>query len=141
MAKKVIAKIKINLPAGEATPAPPVGPILGQHGVPIMDFVKEYNAQTAEKKGMIIPAVITVYEDHSFDFVTKLPPVTDLIKKEIGIEKGSMEAGKNIVGKISAAQIEKIAQIKKEDFNTSDIEKAKKIVAGTARSMGIEVTS
>jgi len=141
MAKKVIAKIKINLPAGEATPAPPVGPILGQHGVPIMDFVKEYNARTAEKKGMIIPAVITVYEDHSFDFVTKLPPVTDLIKKEIGIEKGSMEAGKNIVGKISAAQIEKIAQIKKEDFNTSDIEKAKKIVAGTARSMGIEVTS
>lgn len=141
MAKKVIAKIKINLPAGEATPAPPVGPILGQHGVPIMDFVKEYNAQTAEKKGMIIPAVITVYEDHSFDFITKLPPVTDLIKKEIGIEKGSMEAGKNIVGKISAAQIEKIAQIKKEDFNTSDPEKAKKIVAGTARSMGIEVTS
>jgi len=141
MAKKVIAKIKINLPAGEATPAPPVGPILGQHGVPIMDFVKEYNAQTAEKKGMIIPAVITVYEDHSFDFVTKLPPVTDLIKKEIGIEKGSMEAGKNIVGKISAAQIEKIAQIKKEDFNTSDPEKAKKIVAGTARSMGIQVTS
>ena len=141
MAKKVIAKIKINLPAGEATPAPPVGPILGQHGVPIMDFVKEYNARTAEKKGMIIPAVITVYEDHSFDFVTKLPPVTDLIKKEVGIEKGSMEAGKNIVGKISAAQIEKIAQIKKEDFNTSDLEKAKKIVAGTARSMGIEVTS
>jgi len=141
MAKKVIAKIKINLPAGEATPAPPVGPILGQHGVPIMDFVKEYNARTAEKKGMIIPAVITVYEDHSFDFITKLPPVTDLIKKEIGIEKGSMEAGKNIVGKISAAQIEKIAQIKKEDFNTSDLEKAKKIVAGTARSMGIEVTS
>ena len=141
MAKKVIAKIKINLPAGEATPAPPVGPILGQHGVPIMDFVKEYNARTAEKKGMIIPAVITVYEDHSFDFVTKLPPVTDLIKKEVGIEKGSMEAGKNIVGKISAAQIEKIAQIKKEDFNTSDPEKAKKIVAGTARSMGIEVTS
>ena len=141
MAKKVIAKIKINLPAGEATPAPPVGPILGQHGVPIMDFVKEYNARTAEKKGMIIPAVITVYEDHSFDFVTKLPPVTDLIKKEIGIEKGSTEAGKNIVGKISAAQIEKIAQIKKEDFNTSDLEKAKKIVAGTARSMGIEVTS
>ena len=141
MAKKVIAKIKINLPAGEATPAPPVGPILGQHGVPIMDFVKEYNAQTAEKKGMIIPAVITVYEDHSFDFITKLPPVTDLIKKEIGTEKGSMEAGKNIVGKISAAQIEKIAQIKKKDFNTSDPEKAKKIVAGTARSMGIEVTS
>jgi len=141
MAKKVIAKIKINLPAGEATPAPPVGSILGQHGVPIMDFVKEYNARTAEKKGMIIPAVITVYEDHSFDFITKLPPVTDLIKKEIGIEKGSMEAGKNIVGKISAAQIEKIAQIKKEDFNTSDPEKAKKIVAGTARSMGIEVTS
>ncbi len=141
MAKKVIAKIKINLPAGEATPAPPVGPILGQHGVPIMDFVKEYNARTAEKKGMIIPAVITVYEDHSFDFVTKLPPVTDLIKKEIGIEKGSTEAGKNMVGKISVAQIEKIAQIKKEDFNTSDLEKAKKIVAGTARSMGIEVTS
>ena len=141
MAKKVIAKIKINLPAGEATPAPPVGPILGQHGVPIMDFVKEYNARTAEKKGMIIPAVITVYEDHSFDFVTKLPPVTDLIKKEIGIEKGSTEAGKNMVGKISAAQIEKIAQIKKEDFNTSDPEKAKKIVAGTARSMGIEVTN
>ncbi len=141
MAKKVIAKIKINLPAGEATPAPPVGPILGQHGVPIMDFVKEYNARTAEKKGMVIPAVITVYEDHSFDFITKLPPVTDLIKKEIGIEKGSTEAGKNIVGKISAAQIEKIAQVKKEDFNTSDPEKAKKIVAGTARSMGIEVTS
>lgn len=141
MAKKVIAKIKINLPAGEATPAPPVGPILGQHGVPIMDFVKEYNARTMEKKGMIIPAVITVYEDHTFDFVTKLPPVTDLIKKEIGIEKGSGEAGKNIVGKLTTAQIEKIAQAKKEDFNTTDLEKARKIVAGTARSMGIEVTS
>ncbi|MBP8590931.1 50S ribosomal protein L11 [Candidatus Shapirobacteria bacterium] len=140
MAKKIIAKIKINLPAGEATPAPPVGPILGQHGVPIMDFVKEYNAQTAERKGMIIPAVITVYEDHSFDFVTKLPPVTDLIKKEIGIKKGSMEAGKNIIGKLTTTQIEKIARAKREDFNTTDLEKAKKIVAGTARSMGIEVT-
>jgi len=104
-----------------------------------MDFVKEYNARTTAQKGAIIPALITVYEDHSFDFVTKLPPVADLIKKETGIEKGSSEPGKNPIGKLTTMQVEKIAQAKKEDFNTDDLEKAKKIVAGTARSMGIEV--
>jgi len=141
MAKKIVSKIKLNLPAGEATPAPPVGPVLGQHGIPIMDFIKEYNARTADKKGDVIPVVITVYEDHSFDFITKLSPVSDLIKKELGLKKGSGEAGRETVGKLNKTQIEKIAKEKMVDLNTTDLEAAEKIVAGVAKSMGITVES
>ncbi|PIZ64738.1 50S ribosomal protein L11 [Candidatus Roizmanbacteria bacterium CG_4_10_14_0_2_um_filter_36_9] len=138
MAKKLKIKFKLNLAAGEATPAPPVGPALGQHGIPIMEFIKEYNAKTADKKGNIIPAVISVYEDRSYDFVTKLPPVAAMLKKAAGIEKGSGEPNKNKVAKLTDAQIEAIAQDKLEDLNTVDIQVAMKIVKGTARSMGIE---
>lgn len=137
-AKKVKTILKLNLPAGAATPAPPVGPALGQHGLPIMDFVKAYNAATADKKGQIIPAVITVYEDRTFSFVTKLPPVSELIKKELKLEKGSGEAGKTPVGTLTDQQMAKIAQAKLGDLNTTDLEAAKKIVAGTARSMGVK---
>ena len=139
MAKKVKTIIKLNLPAGEATPAPPVGPALGQHGLPIMDFVKTYNEKTADKKGQIIPAVITVYEDRTFSFITKLPPASELIKKEIKLEKGSGKAGQEEVGTISKSQIEKIAKEKMADLNTEDLEAAKQIVAGTARSMGVKI--
>lgn len=139
MAKKVKAVIKINLPAGEATPAPPVGPALGQHGIPIMEFIKEYNARTAKFKGQIIPAVITVYEDRSYEFITKLPPVSSLIKRELKIEKGSGKPNKEKVGKLTREQLEKIAKEKMKDLNTDDLEKAIKIVAGTARSMGVDV--
>jgi large subunit ribosomal protein L11 len=139
MAKKVKTIVKVNLPAGEATPAPPVGPALGQHGIPIMDFIKEYNAKTAKQKGQIIPAVITVYEDRSFTFVTKLPPVTALIKKAITLEKGSGKPNTEKVGKLTKAQIETIAKEKMGDLNANDIDAAKKIVAGTARSMGVDV--
>lgn len=138
MAKKVQTMIKINLPAGEATPAPPVGPVLGQHGVPIMDFIKEYNAKTADQKGQIIPAVITVYEDRSFTFITKLPPVAAMIKKELGIAKGSGNAGREKAGKLSRAVAEKIAKEKMDDLNANDVDQAVSIVYGTARSMGIE---
>jgi len=138
--KKVKTIIKLNLPAGEATPAPPVGPALGQHGLPIMDFVKAYNEKTADKKGQIIPVVITVYEDRTFSFITKLPPVSELIKKEIKLEKGSDEAGKKEVGNLSQEQVGKIAKEKLADLNCGDdLEAAKKIVAGTARSMGIRI--
>jgi len=139
MAKKVKIIIKLNLPAGEATPAPPVGPALGQHGIPIMDFIKEYNAKTAKMKGQIIPAVITVYEDRSFTFITKLPPVTALIKKKIAIQKGSGKPNTEKVGKLTKTQVEEIAKEKMADLNANDIEAAMKIVAGTARSMGIDV--
>ena len=139
MPKKVKTIIKLNLPAGEATPAPPVGPALGQHGLPIMDFVKTYNEKTADKKGQIIPAVITVYEDRTFSFITKLPPASELIKKEIKLEKGSAKAGQEEVGTISKSQIEKIAKEKMADLNTEDLEAAKQIVAGTARSMGVKI--
>jgi len=138
MAKKIKTQIKLNLPAGTATPAPPVGPALGQHGIPIMDFIKQYNAKTADQKGNIIPAVITVYEDRSFDFITKLPPVSDMIKKAIKIEKGSGVPNKNKVGKLSEKQVEEIATKKMADLNANDIEGAKKIVRGTASSMGVE---
>ena len=136
--KKVKTQIKLNLPAGEATPAPPVGPALGQHGIPIMDFIKEYNAATAKQKGQVIPAVITVYEDRSFTFITKLPPVAAMIKKTLGIEKGSGTPLTQKVGKLSQAQLEQIAKEKIGDLNTADLEAAKKVVAGTARSMGID---
>ena len=138
MAKKVKTQIKLNLPAGEATPAPPVGPALGQHGIPIMEFIKEYNARTADKKGNIIPAVITVYEDRSFEFITKLPPVSDMIKKKIGLPKGSGVPNKEKVGKLTKAQIEEIAKEKMKDLNADNIEAAMNIVRGTARSMGVE---
>jgi large subunit ribosomal protein L11 len=139
MAKKVKTIIKVNLPAGEATPAPPLGPALGQHGVAIMDFVKKYNESTAKMKGNIVPAVITIYEDRSFDFVTKLAPVAEMIKKELGLEKGSGKAPREVAGNLTVAQLTKIASEKMKDLNTDELEAAKKIVAGTARSMGITV--
>lgn len=138
-AKKIKTVIKVNLPAGEATPAPPLGPALGQHGVAIMEFVKQYNERTAEMKGNTVPAVITIYEDRSFDFITKLAPVADMIKKELGIEKGSGATPREIAGTLTDAQLTKIAQEKLKDLNTEDLDAAKKIVAGTARSMGITV--
>lgn len=139
MAKKVKTIMKLNLPAGEATPAPPVGPALGQHGVPIMDFIKEYNARTAKLKGQIIPAVLTVYEDRSFTFVTKLPPVAAMIKKVLNITKGSGKPNTEKIGKMTTAQLEQVAKEKMADLNTDDIDMAKRVVAGTARSMGIDV--
>jgi large subunit ribosomal protein L11 len=138
VAKKVKTFIKLNLAAGEATPAPPVGPALGQHGVPIMDFIKEYNARTAKQKGQIIPAVITVYEDRSFTFITKLPPVAALIKKTLGLTAASGRPNTQKVGKLSKAQIEEIAKQKMDDLNTDTLEMAMRVVAGTARSMGVD---
>ena len=138
MAKKVKTQLKLNLAAGEATPAPPVGPALGQHGIPIMEFIKEYNAKTADQRGNIIPVIITVYEDRSFSFITKLPPVTDMIKKTIKLDKGSGEPNTNKVGKLTDAQITEIATKKMEDLNADTVEAAKQIVKGTARSMGVE---
>lgn len=137
--KKVKTIIKLNLPAGTATPAPPVGPALGQHGIAIMEFIKAYNDRTQKLKGQIIPAVITVFEDRTFTFITKLPPVAAMIKKTLGIEKGSGKASKESAGKLLKAQVEQIAKEKLGDLNTDDLEQAKKVVAGTARSMGIEV--
>jgi len=139
MAKKIKTIVKLNLPAGEATPAPPVGPALGQHGIPIMDFIKEYNARTAKLKGQIIPAVITVYENRSFTFITKLPPVAAMIKKKLSLQKGSGKPNTEKVGKLTKVQVEEIAKEKIADLNANDVEAAKKIVAGTARSMGIDV--
>jgi large subunit ribosomal protein L11 len=139
MAKKVKTIIKLNLPAGEATPAPPVSPALGQHGVPIMDFIKEYNAHTAKQKGQIIPAVITVFEDRSFTFITKLPPVAAMIKKTLGIQLGSGKPNTEKVGKLTKAQLEQIATDKMADLNATEIGPAMRVVAGTARSMGIDV--
>jgi len=139
MAKAILTTLKINLKAGEATPAPPLGPALGQHGVAIMDFVRQYNDKTADMKGEIVPAVITIYEDRSFTFETKKAPVADLIKKKIKIEKGSGATPKEMVGTLTDSQVEEIAKEKIEDFNTDDLEAAKKIVAGTARSMGVKI--
>jgi large subunit ribosomal protein L11 len=139
MAKKIKTLVKLNLPAGEATPAPPVGPALGQHGIPIMEFIKEYNARTAKLKGQIIPAVITVFEDRSFTFITKLPPVAAMIKKKLALEKASGRPNTEKVGKLTQAQLEEIAKEKMGDLNANDVDAAKKIVAGTARSMGIDV--
>ena len=139
MAKKVIAEIRLQLPAGKATPAPPVGTALGPKGVNIMEFCKRFNAQTADKAGMIIPVVITVYEDRSFTFITKTPPASFLLKRAAGIEKGAHEPGRKTVGKVTRKQIEEIAKIKLPDLNTNDLEAAMKIIEGTAKSMGIEV--
>lgn len=139
MAKKVKVIVKINLKAAEATPAPPVGTALGQHGVAIMEFVKQYNDRTKDMKGQVVPAVITIYDDRSFDFVTKKAPVSDMIKKALGIEKGSGKTPREIAGTLTKAQVKKIAEDKMDDLNTRDVAAAMKIVEGTARSMGVKV--
>ncbi len=139
MAKKVIGMIKLQLPAGQGNPAPPVGPALGQHGVNIMEFCKAYNERTKEKGGQIIPVEITVFADRSFKFITKTPPASDLIKKELKIDKGSTDPSHIVAGKINRESLKKIAEVKMQDLNAIDIEGAMKIIAGTARSMGLEV--
>lgn len=139
MVKKVKATVKLNIPAGQATPAPPVGPALGQHGVAIMNFCKAYNEKTKEMQGQIIPAVVTIYEDRSFDFVIKTPPTSELLKKAAGIEKGSGTVPREKAGKVTRAQLREIAEKKMTDLNVSNLEAAMKIVEGTAKSMGIEV--
>ncbi len=139
MAKKIMATVTLQCPAGKATPAPPVGPALGQHGINIMEFCKTYNERTASQAGQIIPAVITIYEDRSFTFVLKTPPASELIKKAAGVDKGSGEPNRKKVGKISLEKCREIAQQKMNDLNANDIDSAMKVVAGTARSMGIEV--
>ena len=139
MAKKVIASIKLQIQAGAANPSPPVGPALGQHGVNIMEFCKAFNAKTQEKKGFLIPVVITVYADRSFTFIMKTPPASELIKKAINLSKGSPEPHKTKVGTLSRDQVKAIAETKMEDLNAGDIENAMRIIEGTARSMGVEV--
>mgnify|MGYP000877081343 CR=1 FL=1 len=139
MAKKVTGYIKLQIPAGKATPAPPVGPALGQHGVNIIAFTKEFNARTKNQDGMVIPVVITVYADRSFTFITKTPPAAVLIKKACGIEKASGEPNKNKVAKLTKEQVKKIAETKMPDLNAATVESAMSMIAGTARSMGIEV--
>ena len=139
MAQKIIGYIKLQIPAGKATPAPPVGPALGQHGVNIMAFTKEFNERTKNDVGLIIPVVITVYADHSFSFITKTPPAAVLIKKSCGIESGSGVPNKNKVAKITSEQVKKIAEQKMPDLNAASVEAAMSMIAGTARSMGIEV--
>lgn len=138
MVKKIKTILKLNIEAGKANPAPPIGPALGQHGVNIMEFCKSYNEKTKDMQG-IIPAQVTIYEDRSFDFVLKKPPVSEYIKKRLKIEKGSQEAGRKTVGVLTQKDLEEIAQEKMADFNTTDLEAAKKIVAGSARSMGVEI--
>jgi large subunit ribosomal protein L11 len=140
MAKKVLTTIKLQAPGGQASPAPPVGPALGQHGINIMEFVKAFNAQTQGDMGTTIPVVITVFEDRSFTFITKTPPAAVLIKQAIGLDKGSGEPNRNKVGKITRAQVRQIAEQKMPDLNAHDVEAASKIIEGTARSMGVEVT-
>ena len=139
MAKKVLTQIKLQAPAGQASPAPPVGPALGQHGVNIMEFVKAFNAQTQAEAGTVIPVVITVYEDRSFTFITKSPPAAVLIKQALSLEKGSSEPYRQKVGSITQDQLRQIAERKMNDLNANDVEAAAKIIAGTARSMGVEV--
>ena len=141
MAKKVRAIIKLQLPAGQATPAPPVGPALGQHGANIMAFCKEYNEKTANQAGSIVPVEITVYEDRSFVFIMKTPSASDLIRKTLGIEKGSAQQKREKVGVLTREQVRKIAEAKMRDLNANDIEAAMKMVEGTARSMGVDVAS
>ena len=139
MAKKVIGELKLQLPAGKATPAPPVGPALGQRGINIMQFVKAFNAKTADQVGMIIPVVITVYADRSFSFILKTPPASVLIKKASGKDKGSAVPNKDKVGKLTKKQVQEIAALKMPDLNANDIDAAMKMIEGTARSMGIEI--
>ncbi|MEX2599402.1 MAG: 50S ribosomal protein L11 [Dehalococcoidia bacterium] len=140
MAKRVKAVLKLQLPAGSATPAPPVGPALGQHGINIMGFVKEYNARTANQAGTIIPAEITVYEDSSFTFVTKTPPAPELIRKAMNITKGSSKAAHESVGTIPRSAVREIAEAKQKDLNAASVDAAMKIIEGTARSMGVRVS-
>ncbi|MBN1301274.1 MAG: 50S ribosomal protein L11 [Melioribacteraceae bacterium] len=139
MAKKIDGYIKLQIPAGQANPSPPVGPALGQKGVNIMEFCKQFNAKTADKSGLIIPVVITVYADKSFTFITKTPPAAVLLKKTLKLEKGSGEPNKNKVAKVKKAQLKEIAETKMADLNASDVESAMSMIAGTARSMGITV--
>lgn len=141
MAKKVVGEIKLQLPAGKATPAPPVGPALGQRGVNIMEFVKQFNAKTADQAGLIIPVVITVYADRSFSFILKTPPASVLIKKAANLEKGSAAPNKTKVAKITKGQVREIAQMKMVDLNANDVEAAMRMIEGTARSMGVEVVN
>ncbi len=139
MAKKIMAMVKLQCPAGQANPSPPVGPALGQHGVNIMEFCKAFNAQTQDKQGLIIPAVVTIYADRTFTFITKSPPAAVLLKRAAKIAKGSGEPNKEKVGKVTHQQVREIAEIKQEDLNANDIEGAMRIIEGTARSMGVEV--
>jgi large subunit ribosomal protein L11 len=139
MAKKVIGQIKLHIPAGKATPAPPVGPALGQHGVNIMDFCKAFNAKTQKANGILTPVVLTVYQDHSYTFITKTPPASVLLAKAAGVPKGSGEPNRDKVGKVTRAQVEEIAKNKMVDLNAATVEAAMRIIEGSARSMGIEV--
>lgn len=141
MAKKVIAQVKLQVPAGQANPAPPIGPALGQHGVNIMEFCKAFNERTAKDQGMIIPVIITIYADRSFSFITKTPPASVLIKNALNLEKGSKEPNRQKVGEISKEQIKKIAELKLKDLNARSIESAMRIIEGTAKSMGVRVKS
>lgn len=138
-AKKIKTLIKLTIPAGAATPAPPVGPALGQHGLPIMEFVKAFNDKTSDQKGTVLPVVITVYEDRTFSFIVKKPPVAEMIKKALSKDKGSQKPGRELAGTITMDQARKIAETKLEDLNTDNIDQAARIVAGTARSMGVKV--
>lgn len=139
MAKKIRAVIKLQIPAGKANPAPPVGPALGQHGVNIMSFCKEYNERTAAQAGSIIPAEITIYDDRSFTFITKTPPTADLLKKALGVEKGASNSGRENIGSLSRDKLREIAAVKAKDLNAISIERAERIIEGTARSMGIKI--
>lgn len=139
MAKRIRAIIKLQIPAGQANPAPPVGPALGQHGINIMAFCKEYNDRTADQAGSIIPAEVTIFDDRSFTFIVKTPPTTDLLKKALGLEKGANTSGHEKVGVLSRAKLREIAQVKKNDLNAISIEGAERIIEGTARSMGVEI--
>lgn len=139
MAKKIVGELKLQIPAGKANPSPPVGPALGQRGVNIMEFCKAFNEKTKDMGDFNIPVIITIYQDKSFTFVTKKPPVTDLIKKAINLQKGSDNPLKNKVGQLTQVQVEEIAKTKMEDLNTNDLEAMKKIIAGSARSMGVEI--
>ncbi len=139
MAKPIVAVVKLQVPAGQANPAPPVGTALGPHGVNIMEFVKQFNAKTQSQQGIVTPVVVTIYKDRSFTFITKTPPAAVLLKKEAGVEKGSPTSNRQKVGKVTRAQLQKIAEIKMPDLNATSLEAAMKMVAGTARSMGLEV--
>jgi large subunit ribosomal protein L11 len=141
MAKKIRAVVKVQAPAGKATPAPPIGPALGQHGINIMAFVKEFNERTAAQTGLVVPAEITVFEDRSFTFITKPPPAADLLKKEAGVGKGSSAPNKEKVGTVTREKIRAIAEMKMQDLNANDLESAEKMIEGTARSMGLEVVA
>ncbi len=139
MAKKIVAMVKLQCPAGAANPAPPVGTALGPHGVNIMEFCKQFNARTQAQAGMVIPVVVTIFADRTFTFITKTPPAPNLLLKEAGIEKGSGQPNRNKIGKVTSAQVRKIAELKMADLNAADVDSAMRMIAGTARSMGLEV--